>query len=162
MVVYFLAMGPKCHSPPKLDVDLVLVVILIFLCCWLSSTIARIGIMVYPTNSIFHSWLSHGCVTYVNNTSMSPSVPNSILLSKWTLDMEKDFFVLWSCPFPMLVSIAFPLSTSPLDAGGNFIEKKLHKPFICLQLIPRPISTHHGSISILIGHNIFQGWLGGP
>ncbi len=36
-----LFLGSKCHSPPKLDVDLVLVVILIFLCCCLSSIIAR-------------------------------------------------------------------------------------------------------------------------
>jgi hypothetical protein len=134
MVVYFLAVGPKCHSPPKLDVDLVLVAILIFFCpkfgkCWPSCTIALTWIMVYPTNWVFDYWLSHGCVTYVKNTSMSPSVHNSLLLSNWTL--KKDFFVFWSCPFPMLMTIPFPSSTSPLDVGGSFIEKKTYTNHSC-------------------------------
>jgi hypothetical protein len=82
--------------------------------------------MVYPTNWEFHSLLSFGCVTHVESTSMSPSVDGSFMLSNSTLDMDRDFFVLWPYPFLMLVSICLPSSTSPLDVGGNFHVKKTY------------------------------------
>jgi hypothetical protein len=83
MVVYFLVVGLECHSPQKFDVDLVLVANPVFLCHrlgwgWLSSTIALTSIVVYPTNWVSSSQLSHGCVTYVD--TMSLGVPKSLLL----------------------------------------------------------------------------------
>ncbi len=126
---FILLVGPECHTPPKIDVDLVLVASLVFLCCklswgWLLSTVTPTSIMVYPTKWVFGSWLSHGCVTYVESTYVSPCVTRSLLLSNLTLDMDRDFFVIWSCPFLLMVSICFPSSTSPLDVGGNFPVKK--------------------------------------
>jgi hypothetical protein len=79
--------------------------------------------MVCSTKLVFGYWLSHGCVTYVESTSVFLGVTKSLLLSNLTLDMDKDFFVLWSCPFLLLVSICFPSSTSPLDVGGKFPVK---------------------------------------
>jgi hypothetical protein len=35
---------------------------------------------------------------------MFPKVLKSLLLSDRALDMDRDFIVLWYCPFPMLVS----------------------------------------------------------
>jgi hypothetical protein len=48
----------------------------------------------------------------------------------------------------MLMFIPFPSSTSPLDIGGNFIEKKsIHKPFMLQKVIN--IKTHQ-FINIII------------
>jgi hypothetical protein len=129
-----LLVGQECHAPPKFDLDLVLVANLVFLCCrlgwgWLLGTITPTSMVVYPTKWVYSFWLSYKCVTYVGSTSMSPRVIGSLLLSYSTLDMDKDYFVLWFCPFPMLVSICLPSSTSPLDVGGNFHVKK-HKRVI--------------------------------
>jgi hypothetical protein len=130
---------------------LVLVANLIFLChrlgwSWLSSTTTLTSIVVYPINMVINSHLSHGCVTYVDSTYVFLSVFESLLLTYCTLNMDRGFLVLWSCPFPMLVSIPFPSSTLALAIGGNFHIKKTYISHWCAYDIQHknpPIHQHY-------------------